>query len=111
VVWSTTQAWQRYVQLTSGKDPDGIALLAARAYEKPDDDQHDAPQELAAEQCEDPGDDQDYRDNPENEIHDVRYPDGGAWKLEPVGGSRFVAQDHGHANGGTNTGGGTRAGT
>ena len=83
----------------------------ARAYEKPDDDQHDAPQELAAEQCEDPGDDQDYRDNPENEIHDVRYPDGGAWKLEPVGGSRFVAQDHGHANGGTNTGGGTRAGT
>jgi hypothetical protein len=28
-----------------------------------------------------------------------------------VGGSRFVAQNHGHANGGTNTGGGTRAGT
>jgi hypothetical protein len=28
-----------------------------------------------------------------------------------VRGSRFVAQDHGHANGGANTGGGTRAGT
>jgi hypothetical protein len=29
-----TQNWQRYLQLTGGKDPSGIALLAARAYEK-----------------------------------------------------------------------------
>jgi tetratricopeptide (TPR) repeat protein len=27
-------AWQRYLQLTGGKDPSGIAVLAARAYAK-----------------------------------------------------------------------------
>ncbi len=29
---AATQAWQRYLQLTGGKDPSGIAQLAARAY-------------------------------------------------------------------------------
>jgi hypothetical protein len=27
-----TNAWQRYLQLTGGKDPSGVAILAARAY-------------------------------------------------------------------------------
>jgi len=29
---AATQAWQRYLQLTNGSDPSGIAILAARAY-------------------------------------------------------------------------------
>ena len=29
---NATQAWQQYLQLTGSKDPDGIAILAARAY-------------------------------------------------------------------------------
>ena len=31
-VQAATQAWQRYLQLTHGKDPQGVAFLAARAY-------------------------------------------------------------------------------
>ena len=31
-VRDATQAWQQYLQLTHGKDPSGIAFLAARAY-------------------------------------------------------------------------------
>jgi hypothetical protein len=43
--------------------------MAARAYEEPENDQHQAEDDLALKELHDPRDDEDDRDDPQNETH------------------------------------------
>jgi hypothetical protein len=48
---------------------------ASGTDEEADDDQHDAPQNLAAKECHDAGDDEYHREDPQEKCHDPTLPE------------------------------------